>query len=222
MVMNVDYHHTPEHVFPTAWEDVEDAIIWIHKNLDDVAGDGQQFVIGGISAGGNLAASMTLQQHLGQGPLARLPKIRGQVLMIPCLVHMDYYEKQRMQLSAPEVSSLLTMKDAPVLPVERMRLFMDLLKLPEGIEEDDKRLNVGNASAEEVRGLPPTVLGIAGMDPLRDEGLFYAKLLADNGQVRQAGQALDAAADDFQGSHTYHCIQRCASWLQTIWGQVIS
>jgi acetyl esterase/lipase len=46
---------------------------------------------------------------------------------------------------------------------------------------NDLRLNPGNATEKEVTKLPPTTFGIAGYDPLRDEGLFYAKLLSDNG-----------------------------------------
>ena len=61
-------------------------------------------------------------------------------------------------------------------------MFMSLLGVV-GVEgaEKDLRKNPGNATAEEVKALPPTTFGIAGNDPLRDEGLFYAKLLNDNG-----------------------------------------
>ena len=177
MVINVNYRHTPTHVFPTAWHDVEDALVHIHAHAAALGGDSSQLVIGGISAGGQLSASMVLQQHLGLGPLASLPRIRGQVLIIPCLVHPDTYDLQAAKLASPDVSSYVTQRDAPVLNVERIRLFMRLLKA-EGVGMDDRRLNVGNATPEEVRGLPPSVFGIAGSDPLRDEGLFYAEMLA--------------------------------------------
>lgn len=48
-------------------------------------------------------------------------------------------------------------------------------------DAQERRLNPGYATAEEVSGLPPTTIGVAGFDPLRDEGLLYGKLLAENG-----------------------------------------
>jgi acetyl esterase/lipase len=63
--------------------------------------------------------------------------------------------------------------------VTRINFFMGLLGTKG--DETDLMLNPGNATAEQVRGLPPTTFGIAGRDPLRDEGLFFAKLLTDNG-----------------------------------------
>jgi acetyl esterase/lipase len=49
----------------------------------------------------------------------------------------------------------------------------------QGIEVNDTKLNIANATSEQVCGLPPTVFGVAGLDPLRDEGLLYAKLLTE-------------------------------------------
>ena len=66
------------------------------------------------------------------------------------------------------------------MPLERIKQFNELLQVKDA-DPEDRRLNPGNATAEEVRHLPPTTLGIAGSDPLRDEALFYGKLLADNG-----------------------------------------
>ena len=187
VVLNVNYRHTPEHTFPTAFEDVEDALVWLHSlppaDLPAIFGvpvDRHSVVIGGISAGGQLSASMTLQQHLKIGPLASLPRLKGQVLIIPCLVHIDHYSGLRSRLASPEVSSYVTQKDAPVLPVSRIRMFTDLMDMGK-VDPKDRRLNVGNASREEVKGMPPSVFGIAGADPLRDEGLFYAEMLADEG-----------------------------------------
>jgi acetyl esterase/lipase len=63
-----------------------------------------------------------------------------------------------------------------------MKLFSDLLGVGDAKHSaGDRRMGPGNATAEEVKDLPPTVFGIAGNDPLRDEGIFYGKHLADNG-----------------------------------------
>ncbi|KPI37666.1 AB hydrolase superfamily protein B1A11.02 [Cyphellophora attinorum] len=193
VVLNVNYRHTPEFTFPTAWEDVEDALVWLHgipeAELERTLGvgiDRSRVVVGGISAGGQLSASASLKQNLGLGPTAKLPKLKGQVLMIPALVHLDHQENIRKQLKSPEASSYHTQSNAPILDLKRIKLFTDQLKVSDAVLKgegfaNDRRLNIGNATPDEVKGLPATVFGIAGSDPLRDEGLFFAKLLADQG-----------------------------------------
>ncbi|KAI9368662.1 Alpha/Beta hydrolase protein [Aspergillus egyptiacus] len=187
IVLNVNYRHTPEHKYPTAWNDTEDAFHWLHDNLDSLHADGEKVVMGGISAGAWLTAATALAQHL-QHPqskgLSARPKLAGQVLMIPSLVHYNCYGPQlaRMKDGGREVSSMVTNRNAPILPLATVKMFMELLGVEGGKEvEGDLRLNPGNATAKQVRGLPPTTFGVAGRDPLRDEGLLFAKLLSENG-----------------------------------------
>jgi acetyl esterase/lipase len=179
----VNYRHTPEYEFPTAWDDVEDAFVWVHENISEIGGLADQIVVGGISAGAQLTASLTLAQLYGDNErLKACPKIRGQVLMIPCLVIEDYYAPRKEMLVSPEVSSYVTCAEAPILPVSRIELFMNLLKVKNFPDAGrNLRMNPGNATPEEVKNLPPTVFGIAGNDPLRDEGLFFGKMLSENG-----------------------------------------
>jgi acetyl esterase/lipase len=186
LVLNVNYRHTPEHAYPTAWDDVEDAFAWLHANAAALGADPAQVVVGGISAGAYLTASLALRKHLGLAPeLAGLPEIKGLVLMIPALVHIDCYAPVLGKLRDVAISSFETCKDAPVLPRKVCRLFMDLLKVKEVqqgvLDEADVRLNPGNATPEQVKGLPPTTFGIAGYDPLRDEGLLFAQMLTEAG-----------------------------------------
>jgi len=179
VVLNVNYRHTPEYVYPTAWDDAEDALEWVHKNIKELGTDSQQILIGGISAGAHISASLVLQQKLGKAAVS-CPQLRGQILMIPCVVNMYCYEPQLKKLKNPSVSSYEECKDAPILPIDRCKTFTDLLKI-ENPQVYDLKLNPGNATLDQVKGLPPTVFGIAGRDPLRDEGLLYAKLLTDAG-----------------------------------------
>jgi len=176
-VLNICYRHTPEHHYPTAWNDVEDAALWLENHVEDLACDRHKVVVGGISAGAWLAAALVLQTDR-QDTL----KFAGQVLMIPCLVHYDCYKAQLAKLASPEVSSYAQNRYAPVLPVQRAKMFLDLLEVHDP-DEHDLRLNPGNAPPDQIRHLPPTVFGIAGLDILRDEGLFYAEKLHDAGCV---------------------------------------
>lgn len=182
VVLNVNYRHTPEFTYPTAWNDTEDAFVWLHQNIEKLAGDRLQVVIGGISAGAQLAASLTLAKHLQTlDPAAQVcPAIAGQVLMIPALAHIDHYDKQMSRMKDPSVSSVKENVDAPILSSATIRLFVDLLAV-EDTSADDLRFSPGNASVDQVKGLPPTTVAVTGLDPLRDEGLLYAKMLMEAG-----------------------------------------
>lgn len=184
MVLNVNYRHTPEHVYPTAWHDGEDALIWLCSNADSIGGDLHRLVLGGVSAGAYITAALV--QTVLRGELApEVPetlKILGQVLMIPCLVFSACYDSQLAQLKDLSVSSYAQASNAPILNMERKTLFNSLLQVT-APDPNDRRLNPANATAEEVKRLPPTTLGIAGNDPLRDEGLLYGKKLSKHGYV---------------------------------------
>ncbi|KAK5049530.1 hypothetical protein LTR84_004459 [Exophiala bonariae] len=177
VVLNINYRHTPEFGYPTAWNDSEDALDWAHGNADEIGGDCERIIIGGISAGSWLTASLSLANLRRENNMK--VKVVGQVLMIPALVFHECYAPQLRLLKDPSCSSYVQNRSAPILPLQRIKQFNHLLKV-EQADPRDLRLNPGYATSAEVRQLPPTIFGIAGLDPLRDEALFYAKLLADN------------------------------------------
>jgi acetyl esterase/lipase len=183
VVVNVNYRHTPEHTFPTAWIDSQDAFVWLHKNTDKLRVDRTKVVVGGISAGGQLTASLVLEKHLGKNEVLNgLPEIAAQVLIIPALSHHETYAEGPMKLmKSPDISSVVENENAPILPMTAVRLFTAFLKVPKVDLKDTKTNVLTAASADEVKGLPPTMFGIAGLDPLRDEALLYAKLLSEAG-----------------------------------------
>ncbi|KAJ5638506.1 hypothetical protein N7528_000896 [Penicillium herquei] len=217
-VFNVNYRHSPEHKYPTAWNDAEDAFIWAHEHIAEIGALADQVIMGGVSAGASLTASLARGQLYGENKLIRnLPKIIGQVLMIPCVSLTAHHEKSTEMLLSPDLSSMVQCAEAPILPVTRMELFSKLLGLDTSpVSESDLRMNPGNATAEEVRQLPPAVFGIAGRDPLRDQGLYYAKLLNENGVptdvtvfrglphgYRRFGKGLDRACKKWDESVNY-------------------
>lgn len=171
LVVNVCYSHTPEYTYPTAWNDVEDTVDWVGSHAGDIHGEPERVVVGGISAGAWLAASLLLQNTERSGI-----RIVGQVLMIPCLVHPSCYRPQLGNVFDPKNSSYYQNENAPILPLRRAKDFSDLLKVA-APRDDDIRLNPGNATADQMQHLPPTVFGIAGLDILRDEGLGFAEKL---------------------------------------------
>lgn len=170
MVAHVCYRHTPEHVFPTPYDDAWDAFEWLSANLQFIGGDLTQAVIGGISAGGGLAASVALRGLQAAGSLIRL---RGQVLCIPWLFHPNAHPSASEKWSAPQQNA-----DAPILPMSQLRRFVDLMQVK---DPTDPIFNAGLATPEQVSGLPKTTILVAGWDVLRDDGLLYAEILTQAG-----------------------------------------
>jgi acetyl esterase/lipase len=180
VVVNVNYRHTPEYTYPTAWNDAEDSFLWVCDNISLLNGDPDRIVVGGISAGAWLTASLTLAASRSELPVSRVLEIRGQVLMIPALVYTKCYDSQLRQIKDPNLSSYSQNENAPILNMQRKQMFNSLLKVQDP-DPTDKRLNPGLLSSDDAKRLPPTTLGVAGYDPLRDEGLLYGKLLTENG-----------------------------------------
>lgn len=180
VVLNVNYRHTPEFSYPTAWEDAEDAFEWAFNHLGDLGCSGDtDIVVGGISAGAYITAALV--QTKQREPTPSTHSLKGQVLMIPCLVHGSNYAGHAERMKAGTVSSYEENEAAPILPRTRIDQF-DNLVFARGVPDyGDMKANPGNATQGDVKDLPPTVIGVAGVDVLRDQGLLYAELLASSG-----------------------------------------
>ncbi len=193
-VVAVDYRLAPEHKFPAAVEDSFAATEWVAANGAELGIDGGRLAVGGDSAGGNLAAVVSL--------LARdrgAPRLRAQLLLYPALdFGMNHASHQRFA-------------EGHLLTVATMRWFAEAyIRGPQDV--DDWRASP--LRARDLSGLPPAYVLTAGYDPLCDEGIAYARRLEENnvavtsrhmpGQihgfllmgkiVRAAGPALDEIA----------------------------
>jgi len=80
MVVSVDYRLAPEHKFPAAVDDAIASTKWIADNAKQFGIDASRLMIGGDSAGGNLAAVVAISARDGNGP-----DIAGQVLIYPAI-----------------------------------------------------------------------------------------------------------------------------------------
>lgn len=181
IVVHVNYRHTPEFTYPIQFHDAWDSFEWLAAQIHELGGDPERVIVGGISAGAGLSASVALKHtELGssqRGSVAALT-LKGQVLCIPWLVlHAD----TRSFTEMPEQSSLSQNADAPVLPVKLLKLFSDLLEVDKN--PDGSYIDLTEKPDEVVSRVPKASFLIAGRDPLRDEGLYFADKLAKNGLV---------------------------------------
>jgi acetyl esterase len=161
IVISVDYRLAPEHKFPAAVDDAIAATKWIAGHASDLGIDATRLLVGGDSAGGNLAAVVALSARDGDGPA-----ISGQVLIYPAT---DFAMTQPSHRE-PETSILLTHSV--------IKWFRD--HYLNGIS-DISDWRASPARARSFAGLPPAYVLTAGADPLRDEGDEYAQRLKDAG-----------------------------------------
>ena len=161
IVISVDYRRAPEHKFPAAVDDAIAATAWVGDHADQLGIDTARLIVGGDSAGGNLAAVVAIAARDGGGP-----SISGQVLIYPAtdfaMTHPSHREL--------EASILLTHSV--------IRWFADHYL---NDTSDIENWRASPARAKTLAGLPPAYVVTAGADPLRDEGEEYAKRLTDAG-----------------------------------------
>ena len=162
IVVSVDYRLAPEHRFPAAADDALHAVRWVLEHAGEVGGDARRVVVGGDSAGANLAAVSVLRLREGG---AALP--RGQLLIYP-VTH----------LRSPLEGSMLENGDGYFLRAIDMQWFEDMyLQSP----ADAAHPHASPLLAKDLRGLPSAFVLTAEFDPLRDQGAAYAARLAAAG-----------------------------------------
>ncbi|KAF2020075.1 lipase esterase family protein [Aaosphaeria arxii CBS 175.79] len=166
IVVSVNYRLAPEFPFPYALEDSIDALKWTQSNARLLEADPSRIILGGGSAGANVAAVMA--------QIARdenMSGIIGQILNIPVTCHPDHFPHSKYEGNSYEQNAL-----APIVNAAKMHFFWNNY-LPSG------EAHPWNSPllSKSLRGLPPTLVQVAGMDPVRDEGIAYAEALMAEG-----------------------------------------
>ncbi|HXI30193.1 MAG TPA: alpha/beta hydrolase [Vicinamibacterales bacterium] len=163
-VLSVAYRLAPEHPFPAAVDDARSAFAWARMHAASLGAREDRVAVGGDSAGGNLAAvvseALSAAASRGEKPVAQL-------LIYPAT---DFSSRRRSQdLFAS--GFYITRRDIDG--------FRDHYVGASGVPLDDPRLSplYGSRLAD----LPPTLIVIAGFDPLRDDGEAYAAAVQEAG-----------------------------------------
>ena len=157
LVVVPGYRLAPEHPFPAAVDDCYAALRWVAKHAGEIGADPHCLAVGGDSAGGNLAAAVTLLARADGLALA------GQLLVYP---NTD-------QLADDESA------DDPFLFNRHSVAWYRRHYLPN--PGDAASPLASPLRAESLTGLPPALVITAEYDPLRDQGEAYARRLADEG-----------------------------------------
>ena len=167
----VDYRLAPEHPFPAGLEDCRAAATWVDDRAEDYGGIKGQLAVAGDGAGGNLAAVVARKFRDANRHLT------AQLLLYPITdpagrypSRYEYGEGYWVTSDDIAVSAQLYLGNNPTLVTT----------------EDVAPIRAANLS-----GLAPAVIGVAHLDPYRDEGLAYANALAAAG--------VDVFVSDYQG-----------------------
>ncbi|WP_174286263.1 alpha/beta hydrolase [Sphingomonas bacterium] len=164
VVVNVDYHLSPEAKFPVAVNDAYAALRWVAENAERLGTDANRIILAGDSAGGNLTIVTCLQARERGGP-----RIALQVPIYPSLDmrrRTDYESRARLGVGG------LVLDNADI----------DWM-LDHYLSSDDQAQDwrASPILARDFSGLPPALVITADHDPLVDEGKLYADRLAKAG-----------------------------------------
>jgi len=194
-VVSVEYRLAPEHPFPAGLDDCETVTRWALAHAGALEVAPERVVVAGESAGGTLAAAVTLRlRGSGEVPLA------GQVLIYPGTDGDSWDHPSRREF------------DGIVLTRSSMDAYWQRYSAGHDLGRDPLAAPL---QAPSLADLPPALVVLGGCDLLRDEGRAYARRLAEEGvpveEVCFAGQphgfvnfGVPAAADAFE---------RIGSWL---------
>ena len=163
VVVSVAYRQAPEFKFPTAHNDSYAAYEWVLKNAASIQADPKRIAVVGESAGGNLAASVSM---MARDKKATLPL--HEVLVYPIAQY---------DMTTPSYQKYM---DAIPLSKPMMAWFFDQY-LPNKAAASNPMITLTKAN---LKGMPPTTIIQAELDPLQSEG----QMLGD--KLKEAGVAV--------------------------------
>src|SRR5207253_6123350 len=161
VVASVEYRLAPEHKFPVGLNDCFAALQWVGAHASEIGVGPLRVAIGGDSAGGNLAAVCAiLSRDAGS------PDLVFQVLVYP--------------RTAPdeELPSHHRFADGFLLTRKTILWFHDHYRSSEADRND---FRYAPLVCGDLTRLPPSLVIVGEYDPLRDDGVAYARALRDAG-----------------------------------------
>ena len=157
-VVSVDYRLPPEHPFPAPFDDCMTVLRWVRREGPHLGFDPTRSAVGGSSTGAALAACMA-QAVADAGE----PRLLLQLLLFPALDDRLHTGSMRGDPEAAEDSAHMWRHYLGNDPAVRSRPYA----VP--------------GRRGDLRGLAPAYVLVAGADPLRDEGIDYARRLLHAG-----------------------------------------
>jgi acetyl esterase/lipase len=159
----VNYTPSPEAHYPTAINEIYAATKWVAAHGDEIRVDRKRLAIVGNSVGGNMTAAVALMAKEKGGP-----ELKCQIMLWP-VTDANF-----------ETESYHEYADGYFLSRAMMMWFWNAYA-PDHTQRREIYASPLQATAEQVMGLPATLIQVAGNDVLREEGLAYARKLDSAG-----------------------------------------
>ena len=173
-----EYTPAPEAEYPQQINEAYSVLNYIYNNSDELNIDKNKIAIMGDSAGGNMAAAITLKTKEEKGP-----NIKFQLLLYP-VTNADM-----------DTDSYENFSDGPWLTKKAMEYFWDAY-VPNVSLRQNKYISPLHADVEDLKNLPSTLILTVENDVLRDEGEAYARKL-DNAGVDVINVRINGTIHDF-------------------------
>ncbi|MFI9411303.1 alpha/beta hydrolase [Nocardia gamkensis] len=191
VVVSVDYRRAPESPGPAAMEDVYAAVVWATDNAAEFGGDPERIAVAGDSAGGNLAATVSLAARDRGGP-----RIAAQIMLYP-VIDDDLTTESYQRYGEGYYNT-----------TSAMRWYWQQYA-PNGTDSP----YLVPSKAESLAGLPPAVVATAELDPPCSAGEDYARQLAAAG-VPVTAHRFDGL---FHGFLTFPSLSLTAPARELVW-----
>jgi acetyl esterase len=177
IVVSVAYRLAPEHKYPTAHMDSYAAYEWVVKNAASMNGDPKRIAVAGESAGGNLAVNVAI-----------MARDKGQTQPLHILAVYP--------IAQADMNTASYQKNANAKPLNKAMMAWFTKNYVNTMDEAKKPLiSLVNAN---LKGLPPTTIITAELDPLQSDGMLLTDKLKAAG-VKVESKNYDGVTHEFFG-----------------------
>jgi acetyl esterase/lipase len=171
VVISVDYRLAPEFPFPTPLNDCYAALTWVFDNAEMLKVDASRIAIGGISAGGGLAAGLAL-----------LARDRAEVTVVFQALLCPMIDNNSTSVSSYSISDNRIWNRR-----SNLEGWMHYLGRKTTSEQEPYVASkyAAPSHAGDLHGLPPAYIGVGSVDLFLDENRDYAERLNGSGVATQ-------------------------------------
>lgn len=196
-VVYVDYRLAPDNPFPIPVEDCFATYKWVLENMEMLRVNQDKIMVGGDSAGGNLAIAVTL-----------MARDRG--LSLPSKVMLIYPTTDRRMLT----DSMKKYTDTPVWDARLSKMMWDAYL---GEQQPEHMEYASPIEATSLASFPATYMEVAEFDCLYDEGIAFFECLKEYGtnvELHEVKGACHGFENVFDSRITRQCMARRVKWLR--------
>lgn len=161
VVVSLDYRLAPEHRYPAPLDDAGATLDWLRAHADELGVDPERLGLLGASSGGHVVAGLALRLRDRGEPVPRALMLRVPLTQSPEGV---------LDTAGPQDPTL-----------EQAVALVGAMYLPEDLDREAERPYLSPVDAPDLRGLPPTHIVVAELDPLTAASTRFAQRLGEAG-----------------------------------------